>query len=64
MLAEEGKLKPYAWVNMEPRRRKVGNIYVPYQQFLDLLRDTTYAQLACLNRCTRTRIRAKNLMDA
>ena len=38
MLAEEGKLKRYICVSMEPRRRKVGGIDIlPYKEFLDLL---------------------------
>ena len=38
MLAEEGKLKRYLCVSMEPRRRKIGNIDIlPYKEFLDLL---------------------------
>lgn len=38
MLAEEGKLKRYLCVSMEPRRRKVGDIDIlPYREFLDLL---------------------------
>ena len=38
MLAEEGKLKRYICVSMEPRRRKVGGIDIlPYTEFLDLL---------------------------
>jgi predicted AAA+ superfamily ATPase len=43
MLAEEGKLKRYICVSMEPRRRKVGNIDIlPYREFLDLLWDKAY----------------------
>ena len=43
MLAEEGKLKRYICVSMEPRRRKVGNIDIlPYKEFLDLLWDGEY----------------------
>jgi predicted AAA+ superfamily ATPase len=38
MLAEEGKLKRFICVSMEPRRRKVGGIDIlPYKEFLDLL---------------------------
>ena len=40
ILAEEGILKCYVCVSMEPRRRKVGNIDIlPYKEFLDLLWD-------------------------
>ena len=43
MLAEEGKLKRYICVSMEPRRRKIGNIDIlPYKEFLDLLWDGAY----------------------
>ncbi len=43
MLAEEGKLKRFICVSMEPRRRKVGNIDIlPYKEFLDLLWDGAY----------------------
>ena len=38
MLAEEGKLKRYICVSMEPRRRKVDNIDIlPYNEFLERL---------------------------
>lgn len=43
MLAEEGKLKRYICVSMEPRRRKISNIDIlPYREFLDLLWDKAY----------------------
>jgi len=43
MLAEEGILKRYLCVSMEPRRRKVGDIDIlPYKEFLDLLWDGAY----------------------
>jgi predicted AAA+ superfamily ATPase len=43
MLAEEGKLKRYICVSLEPRRRKVGHIDIlPYKEFLDLLWDRAY----------------------
>ena len=43
MLAEEGKLKRYLCVSMEPRRRKVGGIDIlPYKEFLDLLWDGAF----------------------
>lgn len=43
MLAEEGVLKQYVCVSMEPRRRKVGNIDIlPYKEFLDLLWDKAF----------------------
>jgi len=43
MLAEEGKLKRYICVSLEPRRRKVSNIDIlPYREFLDLLWDKAY----------------------
>ena len=43
MLAEEGKLKRYICVSMEPRRRKIGNIDIlPYKEFLDLLWNGAY----------------------
>jgi predicted AAA+ superfamily ATPase len=43
MLAEEGILKRYVCVSMEPRRRKVGNIDIlPYKEFLDLLWDKAF----------------------
>ena len=43
MLAEEGKLKRYICVSMEPRRRKVGEVDIlPYKEFLDLLWDGAY----------------------
>jgi len=43
MLSEEGKLKRFICVSMEPRRRKVGNIDIlPYKEFLDLLWDEAY----------------------
>lgn len=44
MLAEEGKLKRYLCVSMEPRRRKIGTIDIlPYKEFLDLLWDGAFA---------------------
>ena len=43
ILAEEGILKRYVCVSMEPRRRKVGNIDIlPYKEFLDLLWDKAF----------------------
>ena len=43
MLAEEGKLKRYICVSLEPRRRKVGNITIlPYSEFLELLWNGAY----------------------
>ena len=43
MLAEEGKLKRYICVSMEPRRRKIGNIDIlPYKEFLELLWNGAY----------------------
>jgi predicted AAA+ superfamily ATPase len=43
MLEEEGKLKRYVCVSMEPRRRKVGNIDIlPYKEFLEQLWDEAY----------------------
>jgi predicted AAA+ superfamily ATPase len=40
MLAEEGKLKRYVCVSLEPRRREVGKIDIlPSKEFLDLLWD-------------------------
>jgi uncharacterized protein len=43
MLEEEGKLKRYICVSMEPRRRKVGNIDIlPYREFLELLWNGAY----------------------
>ena len=43
ILAEEGILKRYVCVSMEPRRRKVGNIDIlPYKEFLDLLWDRAF----------------------
>ncbi|MEA3435065.1 MAG: DUF4143 domain-containing protein, partial [Thermodesulfobacteriota bacterium] len=43
MLSEEGKLKRYICVSLEPRRRKVSNIDIlPYREFLDLLWDKAY----------------------
>ena len=43
MLAEEGKLKRYICVSLEPRRRKVSNIDIlPYREFLDLLWDKAF----------------------
>ena len=43
MLEEEGKLKRYVCVSMEPRRRKVDNIDIlPYKEFLDQLWDEAY----------------------
>jgi predicted AAA+ superfamily ATPase len=43
MLEEEGKLKRYICVSLEPRRRKVGNIDIlPYKDFLDQLWDEAY----------------------
>jgi predicted AAA+ superfamily ATPase len=43
MLEEEGKLKRYICVSLEPRRRKVGNIDIlPYKDFLDQLWDKAY----------------------
>jgi predicted AAA+ superfamily ATPase len=43
MLAEEGVLKRYVCVSMEPRRRKVGNIEIlPYEEFLDRLWDKAF----------------------
>jgi predicted AAA+ superfamily ATPase len=44
MLAEEGRLKRYICVCMEPRRRKVGNIDIlPYKDFLELLWSEEYS---------------------
>lgn len=44
MLAEEGKLKRYICVCMEPRKRKVGNIDIlPYKDFLELLWNGEYS---------------------
>lgn len=44
MLEEEGKLKRYICVSMEPRRRKVGGIDIlPYKEFLDLLWDNAFS---------------------
>ncbi len=43
MLAEEGKLKRYICVSMEPRRRKIGNIDIlPYKEFLESLWNGAY----------------------
>ena len=43
MLAEEGKMKRYICVSMEPRRRKIGDVDIlPYKEFLDLLWDGAY----------------------
>ncbi len=43
MLEEEGKLKRYICVSMDPRKRKVGTIEIlPYKEFLDLLWEETY----------------------
>jgi len=43
ILAEEGILKRYVCVCMEPRRRKVDNIDIlPYKAFLDLLWDKAF----------------------
>jgi predicted AAA+ superfamily ATPase len=43
MLAEEGILKRYICVSMEPRRRKVGDIDIlPFKEFLDLLWDKAF----------------------
>lgn len=43
ILAEEGILKRYVCVSMEPRRRKVENIDIlPYKEFLDLLWDKVF----------------------
>jgi predicted AAA+ superfamily ATPase len=43
MLSEEGKMKRYLCVSLEPRRRKVGNIEIlPYKEFLDLLWDEAF----------------------
>ena len=43
MLAEEGKLKRYICVSMEPRMRKVDNIVIlPYKEFLELLWNGAY----------------------
>jgi predicted AAA+ superfamily ATPase len=43
MLAEEGKLKRYICVSLEPRRRKIGEIEIlPYNDFLDSLWDRAY----------------------
>jgi predicted AAA+ superfamily ATPase len=43
MLAEEGKLKRYICVSLEPRRRKIGEIEIlPYNEFLDSLWERGY----------------------
>jgi predicted AAA+ superfamily ATPase len=43
MLAEEGKLKRYICVSMEPRMRKVDNIVIlPYREFLESLWNGVY----------------------
>ncbi len=43
MLAEEGKLKRYICVSMEPRMRKVDNIVIlPYREFLESLWNGAY----------------------
>lgn len=43
MLAEEGKLKRYICVSIEPRRRKVDNLEIlPYKEFLNLLWEGAY----------------------
>ena len=43
MLEEEGKLKRYICVSMDPRKRKVGTIEIlPYKEFLDLLWEEAY----------------------
>jgi predicted AAA+ superfamily ATPase len=43
MLAEEGKLKRYICVSMEPRQRQIGDIVIlPYREFLELLWDGAY----------------------
>jgi len=48
MLAEEGKLKRYIYVSMEPRRRKIGRIDIlPYKEFLDLLWDGAFTYPEC-----------------
>jgi hypothetical protein len=45
MLEEEGILKRYICVSMEPRRRKVGNIVIlPYREFLELLWNGAYTR--------------------
>ena len=45
MLAEEGKLKRYICVSMEPRMRKVDNIVIlPYREFLESLWNGAYTQ--------------------
>lgn len=44
MLAEEGRLKRYICVCMEPRRRKVDNIDIlPYKDFLEMLWNAEYS---------------------
>jgi len=43
MLAEEGQLKRYLCISMEPRRRKIDNIEIlPYLEFLTLLWDGAF----------------------